>query len=273
MVFIWILKVTASSLTFGTMQFLKLLVIGKLILISSCHRLLITNYNAWVFLKYLAPFLAALEVGWHSGFCFKPVSRFWMRFAELSCFGIATWLALWLFPLIKNAVAWLVITQNDRDGSGYRYYLILDNGFHYNPQSYCKIANFWQGCGLESYYQPISPISTLYAKRIKANPMSLFKTFPSSVSSSAISQLVTLWRSSSLLSRFKARNHNYTNLSCGKDYTLEVSDDGLRGDMIGQGNMKALDYITISPNKYQVVAIEYYSQPVGMWRAQVSRIL
>ena len=103
--------------------------------------------------------------------------------------------------------------------------------------------------------------------------MSLFKTFPFSVSSSAVSRLAPLWPSSFLLSRFRARNHNYTNLSCGKDYTLEVSDDGLRGDMIGQGNMKALDYITISPNKYQVVAVEYYSQPSGMWRAKVSLIL
>lgn len=54
---------------------------------------------------------------------------------------------------------------------------------------------------------------------------------------------------------------------------LEVSEDGLRGDMIGQGNIKVLDYITISPNKYQVVAVEYYAQPSGMWRAKVSLIL
>lgn len=68
------------------------------------------------------------------------------------------------------------------------------------------------------------------------------------------------------------KNHNYTNLNCGKDYTLEFTNDGLTGDLIGQGNIKALDYITISPNKYQVVAVEYYSQPSGMWRAKVSLI-
>ena len=67
-------------------------------------------------------------------------------------------------------------------------------------------------------------------------------------------------------------NHIYTNLICGKDYTLEVTDDGLTGDMIGQGNIRVLDYVTISPNKYQVVAVEYYSQLSGMWRAKISLI-
>lgn len=102
--------------------------------------------------------------------------------------------------------------------------------------------------------------------------MSLFKTFPFSVSSSVVSRLASLWHSSFLISEFRDRNHDYTNLSCGEDYTLEISDDGLRGDMIGQGNIKALDYITISPNKYQVIVVEYYSQPSGMWRAKVSLI-
>lgn len=102
--------------------------------------------------------------------------------------------------------------------------------------------------------------------------MSLFEALSLSVSSSAVSRLATLYRSSFLLSRFRAKNHNYTNLICGKDYTIEFTNDGLTGDLIGQGNIKALDYITISPNKYQVVAVEYYSKPSGMWRAKVSLI-
>lgn len=66
-----------------------------------------------------------------------------------------------------------------------------------------------------------------------------------------------------------AKNHNYTNLIRGQDFTLEVANDGLTGDMIGQGNIKVGDYITIAANKYQVVEIEYYSEPIDMWRAKV----
>lgn len=101
--------------------------------------------------------------------------------------------------------------------------------------------------------------------------MSLFKTFSFGLSSSAVFRLAALCRSFFLLISM-GRNHNYTNLICGLDYTLEVTNDGLTGDLIGQGNIKALDYITISANKYQVVAVEYYSQPSGMWRAKVSLI-
>ena len=99
--------------------------------------------------------------------------------------------------------------------------------------------------------------------------MSLFSAFSFSVPSSAISRLATLCRSSFLLSRFMVSNHIYTNLICGKDYTLEVTDDGLTGDMIGQGNIRVLDYVTISPNKYQVVEMEYYSEPLDMCRASL----
>jgi len=67
-----------------------------------------------------------------------------------------------------------------------------------------------------------------------------------------------------------ARNHNYTNLINGQDFTLEVAEDGVTGDMLGQGNMKVGDFITIASKKYRVVEIEYYCQPSDMWRAKVS---
>lgn len=56
-----------------------------------------------------------------------------------------------------------------------------------------------------------------------------------------------------------ARNHNYTNLKYGEDFTLELTNEGITGDMIGQGNIKAGDYITISPHKYQVIEVESQS--------------
>ena len=67
-----------------------------------------------------------------------------------------------------------------------------------------------------------------------------------------------------------ARNYNYTKLTCGKDYTFEVANDNLTGDMIGQGNLKVGDCIIISSKKYQVVEVEYYLEPPDMWRAKVS---
>lgn len=69
-----------------------------------------------------------------------------------------------------------------------------------------------------------------------------------------------------------AKNHNYTNLIHGQDFTLETAEDGMTGDMIGQGNMKVGDYITVASYKYQVVDIEYYSEPIDMWRAKVSLV-
>lgn len=67
------------------------------------------------------------------------------------------------------------------------------------------------------------------------------------------------------------RNHNYTNLTPGKDFTLEISSDGLTADIIGQGYIKQGDYITIS-DKYRVDEVEYYSQPPDMWRAKLSLV-
>lgn len=66
-----------------------------------------------------------------------------------------------------------------------------------------------------------------------------------------------------------AKKYNYTNLIHGQDFTLETGEDGTTGDMIGQVDMKVGDYITIASYKYQVVNIEYYSEPIDMWRAKV----
>lgn len=68
-----------------------------------------------------------------------------------------------------------------------------------------------------------------------------------------------------------ARNHNYTNLICGQDFTLEVANDGLTADITGQGYIKQGDYITIV-DKYRVDEVEYYSDPPDMWRAKVSLV-
>lgn len=68
-----------------------------------------------------------------------------------------------------------------------------------------------------------------------------------------------------------ARNYNYTNLTPGKDFTLEIASDGLTADIIGQGYIKQGDYITIS-DKYRVDEVEYYSEPPDIWRAKVSLV-
>lgn len=47
-----------------------------------------------------------------------------------------------------------------------------------------------------------------------------------------------------------ARNYNYINLKCGENFTLEFTNDGTTGDLIGQKNIEIGDYLTISPNKY-----------------------
>lgn len=69
-----------------------------------------------------------------------------------------------------------------------------------------------------------------------------------------------------------AKNHNYTNLVHGEDFNLEVANDGITGDMIGQGKMRVGDYITISATKYRVIQIEYYADPPDMWRAKLSLV-
>ena len=70
-----------------------------------------------------------------------------------------------------------------------------------------------------------------------------------------------------------AKTHNYTNIICGKDFTLEIANDGLTGDMIGQGHIKEGDYIVITiSDKYRVIEVEYYSEPPDMWRGTVYRV-
>ncbi len=67
------------------------------------------------------------------------------------------------------------------------------------------------------------------------------------------------------------RNYNYTNLTPGKDFTLEIASDGLTADIIGQGYIKQGDYITIC-DKYRVDEVEYYSEPPDIWRGKVSLV-
>lgn len=68
----------------------------------------------------------------------------------------------------------------------------------------------------------------------------------------------------------KNRNHNYTNLVPDEDFFLEVAQDSESGsvvNMIGQGNVKVGDTITI---QLRVVAVECYSDSPDMWRARLS---
>ncbi len=68
----------------------------------------------------------------------------------------------------------------------------------------------------------------------------------------------------------KNRNHNYTNLVPGQDFFLEVPQDSESGsivNMIGQGNVKVGDTVTI---QFRVVEVEHYSDSPDIWRARLS---
>lgn len=66
------------------------------------------------------------------------------------------------------------------------------------------------------------------------------------------------------------RNHNYTNQVPGQDFFLEVpqnSESGSIVNMIGQGNVKVGDTVTI---QFRVVEVEHYSDSPEIWRARLS---
>jgi hypothetical protein len=66
------------------------------------------------------------------------------------------------------------------------------------------------------------------------------------------------------------RNHNYTNRIPDRDFFLEVDRDSESGaivNMVGQGNVKVGDTITI---QLRVVAVECYSDSPELWRAKLS---
>lgn len=66
------------------------------------------------------------------------------------------------------------------------------------------------------------------------------------------------------------RNHNYTNLVPGQDFFLEVPQDNESGstvNMIGQGNVKVGDTVTI---QFRVIEVEHYSDSPDIWRARLS---
>jgi hypothetical protein len=70
----------------------------------------------------------------------------------------------------------------------------------------------------------------------------------------------------------KYRTHDYSQLVSGKDYVFEVINEGIEGQMTGVGKgIKALDYIILKHGsetyKYQIEAIDYYSDPPDMWIA------
>ena len=66
-----------------------------------------------------------------------------------------------------------------------------------------------------------------------------------------------------------AINHNYTKSKNGEYFTFEINSNCLRRNLINQGTIKIGYYITIYANKYQVVEMEYYSEPLDMCRASL----
>lgn len=70
----------------------------------------------------------------------------------------------------------------------------------------------------------------------------------------------------------KARIHNYTSYTYGRDYAFDEIQDGSQAYMTAYGRgIKRGDYITIRREKikiqYQVEQIDYYSNPSDLWIA------
>jgi MioC protein len=76
----------------------------------------------------------------------------------------------------------------------------------------------------------------------------------------------------------KIRIHDFTNAVCGSEYVFETIDaQGNNGYMTAQcRGVKLGDTIVIqpgvSPERYRVEQIEYYSSPADMWIALLVKI-
>ncbi|MBH8576849.1 hypothetical protein I8752_28460 [Nostocaceae cyanobacterium CENA369] len=72
--------------------------------------------------------------------------------------------------------------------------------------------------------------------------------------------------------------HDYSRLVRGKDYVFEFLTEGTEAQMTGIGKgLKAQDYIILKHGsltcRYQIVQIDYYSEPSDMWMALLKRVI
>ncbi|GAB1545528.1 hypothetical protein NUACC21_82040 [Scytonema sp. NUACC21] len=83
---------------------------------------------------------------------------------------------------------------------------------------------------------------------------------------------------SNKLKRHKNKTYDYTKYVCGRDYVFELADNLTQGYMTGQGKgIQPGDYIILhdgsNSERYQVEAIDYYSEPPDMWIALLQKVM
>lgn len=71
--------------------------------------------------------------------------------------------------------------------------------------------------------------------------------------------------------------HDYSKLTSGQDYVLESAIETSGFYITAQGhNIKPKDYLLLSDGNtkmlYQIVAVEYYSEPSDMWTALILNV-
>ncbi|MBD2356953.1 hypothetical protein H6G41_20375 [Tolypothrix sp. FACHB-123] len=80
----------------------------------------------------------------------------------------------------------------------------------------------------------------------------------------------------SLTKEFKLNTkvHDYSQLVAGKDYILEIIDEGMEAYMTGTGKgIKLHDHIILKSNsRYKVESIDYYTDPSDMWIALLKQV-
>ncbi|BAY61238.1 hypothetical protein NIES22_12990 [Calothrix brevissima NIES-22] len=71
--------------------------------------------------------------------------------------------------------------------------------------------------------------------------------------------------------------HDYSQLVAGKDYILEIIDEGMKAYMTATGKgIKPQDYIILQSNsqnyRYKIESIDYYADPSDMWMALLKKV-
>ncbi|MBO3457591.1 hypothetical protein G7B40_009110 [Aetokthonos hydrillicola Thurmond2011] len=81
----------------------------------------------------------------------------------------------------------------------------------------------------------------------------------------------------SQLKRQRHKTHDYTQSVSGRDYVFETAENLNKGYMTAHGKrVKPGDYVILQcgsqSKRYQVVEIDYYSEPSDMWIALLNLV-
>ncbi|WP_404788901.1 hypothetical protein [Altericista sp. CCNU0014] len=65
------------------------------------------------------------------------------------------------------------------------------------------------------------------------------------------------------------RNHDFTNIHWGQEFSIEAPLDSVRGTVIGQGNLKSGDCVVLCI-QCRVSEVERYIDTPEIWQAKIS---